>query len=158
MPLIMNASSKEQTVQVHGAWFTFAPGAIKEMNENKVHFLSSNKGYMGFVQVPDELSDLDARSSADGKKKIEELREAGVRNRIQHLEWLKNNELKSLRQDMDKQNIKAETETEMTASSFKSLTSAMEELKGYRTKDDTTVQDRAKRLKELQAALSTNEE
>jgi hypothetical protein len=91
MPFVMNASSKEQTVQAHGAYFTFGPGQIKEMSENKVYFLSSAKAYLGFVAIPEEAADVEWRNSPEGKAKIEELRATGIQNRIQHLEWLKNN-------------------------------------------------------------------
>lgn len=153
MPLIMNASSKEQMVQVHGSWFTFAPGAIKEMNENKVYFLASNKAYMGFVAVPDKFSDLDERNTKEGKAELEELRMKGIQQRIQHLEWLKHNELKSMREDMDKKNLKAAVESQMSPESFKALTSAMEELKGYQAKSHDTAKERADVLKALQAEL-----
>lgn len=153
MALVMNASSREQTVQVHGAWFTFAPGQIKTMNEDKVFFLSSTKGYMGFVSVPEKFEDLDARSTPEGKKELEQIREQGVSNRIRHLEWLRHNELKSLRQDMDKKNIKAATETEMTSESFGVLEDALKELKGYKSKAKDSVRERRDRLKELSAGL-----
>lgn len=154
MPLVMNASSKEQTVQVHGAWFTFTPGQIKDMNENKVFFLTSNKAYLGFVSVPEEFSDIEYKNTDEGKAKLEALRTQGIQNRIQHLEWLRNNEMKSLRKDMDKANMKGETESEMTGESFKALKSAMEELKGYQVKKVDSVKERADQLRELEAALT----
>ena len=154
MALVMNASSKDQTVMVHGSWFTFKPQQIKELNDDKVHFLCEKSMHLGFVAVPEELADLDARSSAEGKKKLEALREQGISNRIRHLEWLRNNEMRSLRKDMDKQNIKAEVESEMTGDSFSALSSALKELAGYKTKTNDTVKDRAAALKELNAALT----
>lgn len=157
MALVMNASSKEQTVQVHGAWFTFAPGAIKEMNDNKVAFLSSNKAYLGFVAVPEKFGEVEERNSPEGKRELEELKAAGITNRIKHLEWLRNNEMQSLRQDMDKKSIKAETETEMSTDSFAALKGALEELKGYKSKTADTVKQRAAELKELAAALTDEE-
>lgn len=156
MPFVMNASSKEQTVQAHGAYFTFTSGQIKEMSDSKVYFLSSAKAYLGFVAVPEEFSDLEYRNSAEGKQKLEELRAKGVANRIQHLEWLKNNELQSLRKDMDKANIKAETASEMTTESTNALTSALEELKGYQTKKIDIVKERADKIRELEAALDSD--
>jgi soluble P-type ATPase len=158
MPYIMNASSREQTVQVHGSWFTFAPGGIKEMNDNKVHFLASSKAYMGFVEIPEKFSDLSYRQSPDGAKQMEEFRQKGVAARIKHLEWLKNNELKSLREDMDRKNIKAETTTEMGGESFSALESALTELKGYKTKTNEAEKERQEKLKELTAALAEIEE
>lgn len=154
MPLVMNASSKEQTVQVHGAWFTFNPGQIKEMNDDKVHFLTSTKSYMGFVGVPDKYSDIDARNSESGKKELEEIRATGVSNRIKHLEWLRANEIQSLRKDMDKQNIKAEVESEYTSESFAALKSALQELKTYKTRSADKVKERADELRALEADLA----
>jgi hypothetical protein len=154
MPFVMNASSKEQTVQAHGAYFTFTSGQIKEMSDSKVYFLSSNKAYLGFVAVPEEFSDPDYKNTAEGKAKLEALRAQGVANRIQHLEWLKNNELNSLRKDMDKANIKSDVASEMTNESTAALTSALEELKGYQVKKTDIVKERADKIRELEAALS----
>jgi hypothetical protein len=157
MPFVMNASSKEQSVQAHGAWFTFSAGQIKEMGQSKVDFLTSNKAYMGFVAVPEEFADLDYRNSPEGKAKLEQIRTNGISNRIKHLEWLKNNELKSLRKDMDKANIKAEVESEMTDESTIALKGALEELKGYQAKKSDPVKERAAQIRELEAALSSDE-
>src|SRR5438128_2242204 len=106
MPLIMNASSQEQQVRVHGAWFTFKPKQIKEMHEDKVYFLTAQCGYLGFVTLPDSLSDLDYKQSAAGKAAIAEAESIGIQNRIQYLEMLKKNEIVSLQRDLDRANLK----------------------------------------------------
>jgi primosomal protein N' len=153
MPFIMNASSVEQSVQVHGSWFSFKAKQIKEMNEAKSAFLTSTKGYLGFVALPDEASDLDWRSTKEGKAEIESAERNGIENRIRHLEWLRSNEQKSLRKDMDKVNMKSEVAAEWTDSSYNALKAAAEELATYKKSTDNKVEDRTKKIKDLEAAL-----
>ncbi len=153
MALVLNASCRPQSVQVHGSWFEFQPGQIKMMNEDKVFFLTSNKSYLGFVGVSDQFEDPAYKETEKGKEELAAAKQNGVSNRIAHLEWLKNNELKSLRGDMDKANMKAEVATEMSSASSKALVGALEELKEYRAKRTDEVQDTMNRVKELEAAL-----
>ncbi len=154
MALVLNASCKMQSVQVHGSWFEFAPGQIKSMNEDKVFFLSSTKAYQGFVSVSDRFEDPGYQNTPEGKAELAEAKQNGVNSRIAHLEWLKHNELKSLRGDMDKANIKADVASEMSTSSSKALVSALEELKEYRAKSNDDVQDTMKKVQELEKALA----
>jgi len=149
----MNASARPQQVQAHGAWFAFAPEQIKEMNDDKVAFLTSVKAYLGFVSVPETLADLDFRQSKEGKELMVEVKKSGIANRIKHLEWLKHNELKSLRVDMDKANIKADISSEMTGESSKALAEALKELKEYSVKKINEVQKTMDEINELAKEL-----
>lgn len=131
MALVMNASAVTQTAQVHGSYFTFAPGQIKDMQDPKVDFLTSHKAYLGFVALPESMSDLEFRNTEEGKAILEQAKALGVANRIKHLDWLIANETKSLRNDMDKANLKSETSAEFNAPA---LQGALKEKKEYRAK------------------------
>lgn len=134
MAFVLNASSKQQSVKVHGSWFTFNPGQIKQMDDIKVSFLTSIASYQGFVEVSEEFADPSFSATPKGRAALDEARAKGIANRIKHLEWLKKNELESLRGDMDRANIKAETSSEYTPESVTALKRALEELKDYQIK------------------------
>lgn len=149
MPLIMNASSIEQTVKVHGAWFSFKPKQIKTMAEEKVFFLSSSCAYLGFVSVPEELEDLDIRASKEGQAKIKEAEERGIANRVQFLERLKHNELSSLQRDYDLRNDKSDPRVLVSKEMLKNF----EELVTYKNKKQDMAQEQVNRIKELEKLL-----
>lgn len=149
MALIMNACSINQSVQVHGAWFTFGPGQIKDMQEDKVFFLTSRKGYLGFVTLPDEMADLDFRNSKDGQEILAKAKVEGVGKRIAHLESVRDNELVSLKRDLEQKNIKSDPRSFMSDGAI----AAMEELAQYKKKNASETEKRIERVKQLEELL-----
>lgn len=148
MPFIMNASSQEQQVRVHGAWFTFKPKQVKQMLEEKVIFLSSTCAYLGFVALPDALEDLEP-SSPEAKKLKAEAEKQGIQNRVKYLEQLKHNEIVSLQRDIDKSNQKYDARLEAAPEFLAQL----EELAEYKVQHLDEAQARLDRIKELEAKL-----
>jgi hypothetical protein len=149
MPLVMNASSQEQQVRVHGAWFTFSPGQIKDMHEDKVFFLTSTCSYLGFVGLPESLSDIDFKNSEAGQKLLAEAKQKGIANRVAFLESLKRNEIVSLQRDLDKANQKYDARLEMDPAMLPQL----EELATYKIKKQDEAQKKLDRIKEIEAQL-----
>ena len=153
MPLVMNATSQEQQVKVHGAYFTFKPGQIKNMVEEKVFFLTSKAAHLGFVSLPESLEDPEFAGSPEGKKLIEEGRRRGVENRIRHLEWHVDNERNALRKDMDMRNMKSDVSAEMNSESLSALESSIKELALYRKSMKNAEVEKAEKLKDLEKLL-----
>lgn len=149
MPLVMNASSKEQQVRVHGAWFTFKPKQIKDMHEDKVFFLTSKCSGQGFVSLPDSLEDMDFRASPEGQVLLKSAEEKGVQLRIAFLEDLKRNELVALQRDLDQKNLKYDARLEITPE----MLGNFEELASYKTSKNDEAQKRVDRIKELEKIL-----
>jgi len=149
MPYVMNASSVEQQVRVHGSWFTFKPKQIKEMHDDKVYFLTSNCAYLGFVTLPDTLSDLEFKQSEEGQKLIKEAEERGVANRIAFLESLKQNELVALQRDLDQKNLKYDARLEMSPQ----MVGHFEELASYKVAKQDEAQKKIDRVKEIEKLL-----
>lgn len=150
MALVMNASCVEQAVQVHGSWFTFKPDQIKDMHSDKVFHLVSKKGEQGFVSLPDDLSDLDFRQSKEGQAMITAAKAQGIANRVKHLEWLRDNELVSLKRDLEQKNIGSDPRAFMSDDAVK----ALEELSSYKNKSKSDDAAKIARIKELEAALT----
>lgn len=149
MPLVLNASSVEQTVQAHGAWFTFGPGQMKMMNDDKVGFLTSYKAYMGFVALPESMEDPAFANSEAGKKILAEAKAAGVNNRIKHLDAVKQNELVSLKRDLEQKNIKADVRAFMSDGAI----AAMKEIVGYQKKGQDEAAKKIAEIEELEKLL-----
>lgn len=155
MPFVMNASAKKHEVKVHGKYFTFTPKQIKNMEPNKVFHLISKCSHLGFVALSDKFEDPEYQLSEEGKQEKEEAIKKGVAARIAHIEWLKDNELRSLRQDMDQQNIKADVSSQMSSATMKVLKDAADELKSYKAITANAEKEKADQLKEIQNLLES---
>jgi hypothetical protein len=106
--LVMNALDKEVSVQALGNWFTLKPGQVKRFRSEIGNFMIREKRYMGLVGLPDEFEEPEYKTSEDGIRILEEKKNEGVRNRIQHLQAQINNLQVSLRRDLEMKNIKAD--------------------------------------------------
>lgn len=149
MALVMNASATAQEVQVFGKYFTFAPGQIKQMQESHVAFLTSRKAYLGFVDLPETLEDLEFKASKEGQKIIADAKARGVASRVQHLNQVRDNELISLKQDLEQANIKGDVRAWMS----KGAVNAMKELATYRAKNQDTESNKIKEIEALEKLL-----
>jgi hypothetical protein len=149
MPFVMNASSVEQCVRVHGDWFTFKPKQVKEMQDSKVNFLISTCANEGFVGMPDEWADLEYRTSDAGKAAQAAAESIGIANRVKHLEWLKHNETVSLQRDIDRQNLKYNSRRELSEEALEK----MKELAGYKTRSEDAAEKRQAEFEKIEKAL-----
>lgn len=149
MALVMNCTTREVSVPVGGSWFTFKPKQIKDLDENKAYFLAAYKHYEGFVSVPEKFSDLEYRSSEEGKKELATLEQQGIDNRIKHLQFIKHNEFTSLKKDMLKNNDHSDPKLEMS----KATLALIEELAGYQQKAEAEKRDQVAKITELEKLL-----
>jgi hypothetical protein len=149
MSMVLNASVEDQHVVVFGNHFNVKAGQIKSFEEKIAHFLCTDRSYMGFVSMPEEFSDPEFKSSPEGQKIFEDRRKSGVENRTRFLrQVIANNEI-SLRQDLEKANIKADPKTFASDGEV----AAYEELVKYRKKQEDEDAKRAARIAELQKQL-----
>lgn len=125
--MIFNALDKEVKVAAFGNQFTFKPYQMKRMRGDIGSFLEVQKGYQGIVAIDDAFEDPEYAKSEVGAAALEEKKKEGVAKRIQHLEMQINNLRISLRQDLDKVNIKAD----VNAFATKGDLAAMDELLSY---------------------------
>ncbi len=149
MALVMNATSKEVQVKVHGAWFTFKPNQYKEIHEAKAFHLASTCAYMGFVMLPEEFQDPAFSVTPEGKKILAEAKTNGISNRIGYLEMLKNNELVSLKKDLASKNLQIAPETFMSPGMLENL----KELVSYKKESEAGEAERVAQIKTLTDAL-----
>lgn len=103
---VWNPTEETVSTKIHGAWFSFAPGSFKTMDENKCNFIENNRKETGLVLLPDEFNPSSEsyqdgiEKTEAGKKILTAARERGINNLIEfHLEIVKNNQV-SLRNDL----------------------------------------------------------
>jgi len=149
LPFIINASSKEQQVKVQGDWFTFKSKQIKEMQEDKVRFLTSANAYLGFVEVDPRIEDLDFKNSKEGQAVIKKAEMDGVRARVAFLEDLKRNEIISLGRDLSRAGLDYDPRIEMSDGMLKHL----EELASYKAEKQDEAALKVERIKELEKLI-----
>lgn len=151
MALVYNSLKDEVSVQAQGAWFTFKPEQIKEMNDVKAAFIGEKKAYTGLIAIPEEFTDLEYRNSEAGKEALEKFRKDGITARCNHLRFIVDNEKLSLQGDLDRANIKADSRAYMSPAVVK----AMEELARYKRADGEAEAAKVAYIKELEKELET---
>lgn len=151
MALILNCLKQDVSVQALGDWFSFKGEQMKELNDNKAIFIGDKKAYMGLVRVPDAFADLEYRQSEEGKAALESLKAQGVTARCDWLRQTINNELVSLKGDLDRANIQGDVRAYMSPGATK----AMEELAAYKRSDAEAAAAKVKHIEELQKLLES---
>jgi len=108
MALVMNARTEEVSVKVRGNWFTFKSKQIKHFEPNIAQFMTDELSEEGLVSLPEELEDLDFRTSQAGKDIIKTAEVKGIDNFVKKLRRVIFNNQVSLRQDLERANIKVD--------------------------------------------------
>jgi hypothetical protein len=152
--LILNALDKNVHVVAFGNHFNMKPKQLKIFRGEIGQFLDSNKGYLGLIAVPSELSEPEFRDSEEGKALLEKKTQEGITRHVQHLTQVVNNLQVSLRGDLDQKNIKAAIETQATEGELQ----AMEDLIHYQRAQKDEAKERSEkarvRLRQIQASQS----
>jgi hypothetical protein len=153
--LILNALDKAVHTVAFGNHFNLKPGQMKMFRGEIGAFLDSNKGYMGLIAVPSELSDPEYANSEEGKALLAQKKQEGVNRHVNHLTQVVNNLQVSLRGDLESKNIKAPIETQATDGEL----SAMEALIHYQREQKDQSKERSEkariRLRQIQAAQNS---
>jgi hypothetical protein len=149
MALILNASCEDQHVVVFGNHFSLKAGQIKNFEDKIAHFLATDRADRGLVSLPDEFMEPEYKTSEDGARILEEKRKQGVENRVRYLRQIAYNNEVSLRQDLEKANIKADPKSFASDGELR----AYEELVKYQKKQDDGDAKKAAKIVELQKQL-----
>lgn len=151
MALVMNASADTVEFRAYGSHFSMKSGQIKTFQDHIARFIVTNESTrsLGLVGLPEELEDIDFRQSAAGLAAVEEKKKEGVNNRIAHLRQVIYNNQVSLRQDLEKSNLKADPRAFASEGEVK----AFEELVKYQAKKEDEDQKRIDKIKALESRL-----
>lgn len=154
MPLILNASNETQSTKAFGKWFTFKPGARKMMEDRFANFMTAQRYYLGFVALSQKFEDPEYEQSPEGVEELKKAREAGVRNRILHLEKIVRNNVDSLRQDLRMANIDSDPRGLMSDGEMY----ALETLSKYQQAGEDEKHARVEKAKELMKKLGLKDD
>lgn len=159
MMLIMNCLEEENRAVVGGNTFTFAPKQIKPFyNDNLARLLETNRGEDGFISLPIELEYLchlrpgetvDSIISKEHNELLVEKRQEGVNRFVENLRRRVYNAQVSVKHDLDKMGIKADSRAYSSDQDLKNL----ELLVKYQTKQEDASKARIDRIKELEKTL-----
>jgi hypothetical protein len=151
MAVVMNCLDEEQTAVVGGSHFTFKPKQIKQIyQEHIASLLTGDKKEYGFVALPEECLDREFVDSAAGKALIDAKRKEGVDAFCKKLRAQLYNLNVSLKQDLDKANLKVDPRVFASEGDIK----AMELLAKYQLRKEDEDQKKVDRIKELEKALN----
>jgi hypothetical protein len=150
MPFVMNSSHKERNVCAQGNWFFFKGKQIKNIaSDSLAFFFTSNLAYEGLVRLPDAFEDPSYAASPEGKKDLAEAEEKGINARVAFLQSLVDNELNSLKRDMQKNNDQSDPRVHMS----KGMIANLEELAEYKRKGNAAKEAQLSRIAELEKAI-----
>lgn len=149
---ILNATVKDVHTKVFGNWHFIKAGQIKNFQEEVEHYMSIERGSLGLIAIPEEFNDAEYKNSEEGSAKLTEYKKQGVMKRVAHLQWLRNNELVSLRQDLEIANMKFDP---LILANDK-IESALEELHSYQVAQDDSDKQRVERLRKLDRKILAN--
>lgn len=149
MAMIMNASVETVHTVVFGNHFTLKPGQMKNFTDHVGKFMSIERRYLGLVGLPEQCEDPEFLASPEGKAVVEAARKQGIENRCRHLRELVYNNQVSLKNDLDKANIKADPRAFASDGEI----AAMQELVKYQVAKDDTEAKRVEEIKKLEEKI-----
>lgn len=121
MAIVFNATNEEQTVKALGNWFTFKPKQYKDMQQNLAHFLMIQRAEHGFVGLPEEFSDPEYKNTPEGQKIFKEAEAQGIKNYLKKQVEIVNNNLQSLKKDLNMANIETDPRAFMSEGEMQAL-------------------------------------
>lgn len=120
MPIVVNATQETITIKIVGNYFTFGPGKSKTLNKDLALWIQTSEGAKGcglavlpdMYQEGEEIDDITDEDMKGRRAHLEELKVQACDDALQeyikkHRQIIYNNQV-SLRQDLEKQNIKAD--------------------------------------------------
>ncbi len=145
MALVMNALEEEVSVKARGNYFTFKPNQIKIMDDDLAQFLITERAEDGLVSLPETLEDPELRLTEEGKDIIRTAKRLGIANKVKKLKEIIYNNQVSLRQDLERANIKVDPAVYATDAEKK----AMREYAKYQQAGKDEEGNAVKEVKEL---------
>lgn len=109
MAIVWNPTQEKINVRIVGKWFAFAPGQRKNMQDEIAHFIATDKKETGLAVLPPQFEeDASHEQTPEGKALMERLREEAISHLVRHHRGIIANNQISLRQDLERANVKAD--------------------------------------------------
>jgi hypothetical protein len=153
MGLVYNASAEEQHIVVFGNHFTLKPKQIKNFEDRISNFIMTERRDFGLVTLPEEFMDPSFAQSEEGKAILKGKEEEGIAARVRHLRAVIYNNEVSLKQDLERANIKVDPKVYASSGEV----AAYRELAKYRKDKDDADLKKVEELKQLEAQIKAGE-
>jgi len=150
--VIINALDKPVTTKVFGNYITFASRKPKVVQAHTARWINEYRRGDGLVLADQRLADPEFRVSPEGKARIKEAIEQGLKNRVSKLRELQHN-IASMQRDLDSKNFKVDARSWASDGEL----AALEELAALQAKQKDKAQERAKKIRELEEQLKSGE-
>lgn len=157
---VYNPTEEEVTTTIHGSFFTWKPGQVKQMRASMAQFVDTNRQDLGLVKIEDPRfipAEQDRyvpgfEKSDEGKKYLEPFRVKGINNLIKALsETIRNNQI-CLRQDLANKWPTGDSKQMAAAQASEGELRAMRMVKKYKSK---TLDNVAKQIDEVETLMDT---
>lgn len=150
---IFNATNETVTVKAAGNFFTFKPKEIKFFyNTDIAGFIAGERKHLGLIALPEEfVEDPGYEKTAEGQMKLKDLEEIGLDAFLAHHRSIIANNQVSLRQDLEKANLKIDPA--LLAS--KGELDSMRTVAKYQRQEEDRAQQRVDEVKELMKKVGT---
>lgn len=153
MPIVWNTSMEDQHTRVFGNHFVLKANQKKMFTDDIAGWLAVHRKDLGFMVLGPEFDDPEYATTEAGIKTLAEVKEEGVKNRIDHLRRIIYNNTVSLKKDLEAANIKIDPRSLASDGEIK----AMEELVKYQRKEEDEAKLRADKFKALEDQLNKTE-
>jgi hypothetical protein len=149
MGLVFNASAEDQHIVVFGNHFTMKAKQIKNFEDRISNFIMTERREFGLVTLPEEFMEPEFKNSPEGKAILEEKEREGIEARTKHLRAVIYNNEVSLKQDLERANIKVDPKVYASSGEV----AAYRELAKYRKAQEDLDQAKVEELKKLEAEI-----
>lgn len=149
---IFNTTSEIQKVKAAGNHFEFKPKEVKFFyNTDIAAFIADERKHQGLVALPDEFLEHGYEKTPEGELRLAEFEQAGLDAYLGHLRTVIANNQVSLRQDLEKANLKIDPA--LLAS--KGELEAMRTVAKYQRQEEDRAQQKVDEVKELMKKVGT---
>lgn len=143
--IVLNCTAEEQQIKALGSWFKFAAGSKKVMRSDLARWIGDQKKDQGLICLPERFNDDEYFNSEEGKTEFLRFKKIGLDGYIAALTRRANNGLISLKNDLDKVNVKIDILRAITPGEAE----AIKLLNKYQTQEQDESAKNADELREL---------
>lgn len=160
---VYNTTEEEITTTMHGSFFTWKPGQVKQVRTALAEFVDTNRKELGLMVVRDPRfipAEQDHyipgfEKTDEGKKVLEPLREKGVNNLVESLmSVIRNNQI-SLKQDLSNKYPTGKSENLAAAYASPGEIHAMKMVAKYKKKSKDNAARQVEEVGKLMSEIGT---
>lgn len=146
---VHNPTAEKCSVTIFGNWFSMNPGQTKRLRDEFCDHIQKQLGYTGLVVLSDKYDEPEYKESPEGKEEFEALCQNGIKCYVEYHKRIVANNQVSLRQDLDRANLKVDPIIYASEGERESLRIVAKYQKAASDAEHTKVDEMKKLLKEI---------